>query len=111
MKRIDLSNYGVEISGPEGSHVEPYDMRTSARLVLLNPQAQLNAVELLANDDLAQKIGSTEGDELLLEDAEYAQLVSALDTVRGLRANDVQFVRRIKNAEDVDVEVKEDAGS
>jgi len=109
MRRIDLSSYTVEVAGtnPEGGpRTDNYNVRRSICLVLMSPQQQHGPEDVLDADMLCHKVRETEGETLLLEESEYKRLGSALDKIRGYSINDVEFVKRIRNAGEVPVMVK-----
>ena len=105
MRKIDLTEY--QVLADEGEDEEekflPYRVKKSLVNIMFNPALQLNGEELLARNDLARKIRSADSD-ILLEDSEWGQLVSAINTVRGLGEHDVEFARRILKAEVIEVE-------
>ena len=105
MKKLVLSDYRVEINGTDGTKTIPYHVRSAVVELLFNPELKLGAVELLKRDDLGKKI-LKEKDFILLEKPEYDQIKSACEFAKGFSKNDVELVRRILEAEEVDVEVK-----
>ena len=72
-------------------------------LALFNPALQLTAVQLLDTNDLADRIRIA-GETILLSLEEYATVRRAAEVATGYMENDVEFVRRILNAEEVEVE-------
>jgi len=113
MRKLNLKNYTVTIKIPDrlnpGQEIEaeyPFNMKDSAINVLFIPQLRLNGVELLKANVLGQKILACEGDEILLEDAEWQRLSAAITATQGLGRMEVEFVTRINNAEEVEVEPK-----
>ena len=82
-----------------------YGLKESMAALLFQPALKLNSVSLLRQDELAKKIIDS-GDELLLEEEEYLRLKVAVDTVQGLGQNDVELVRRIINAPEIEVTAK-----
>lgn len=108
MRQIDLSPYQVSVrDGAGNQQEEDYDVPGSLRTVLLHPQLQLTSDALLAHFDVVQKIEES-GGTVLLEEAEYQLLVQALAKIRGFQGNDVVFVRRVKDAPEVEVEAKDE---
>ena len=103
MRKLDLTEYEFEKVLPTGEVVKDfYKVKESLLILLYARQQGLNAVELLKRDDLARKIHDHAGAAILLEDAEFAQIDKALDSMSGLGREDVGFVRRIKEAPQVD---------
>jgi hypothetical protein len=106
MRKVDLSPYQVQVRDAAGQEKEEdYDVPGSLRTVLLHPQLQLTSDALLAHFDVVQKIEASDG-TLLLEEAEYQIVMQALAQIRGFQGNDVPFVRRLKEAPEVEVEAK-----
>ena len=105
MRSIDLSLYPVTFRTPQGEQTQDYDVKASLRGVLLSQQLQLDAASLLRNYEIAQKVGQADG-QLLIEEADYQVLSEALGRLRGFTENDVPFIRRIKDAPQVPVELK-----
>lgn len=107
MRKLNIANYQIEIFGDDDKLINsPYEFKHSLINVLFHPSLQLGAMELLDRDKLAQKILNCNGDSLLLEDAEYGKIRSALEEIRGFARADVEFVKRIMEAEQVEVTEK-----
>lgn len=113
MRKLNLKDYTVKTKVPDrmnpGQEVEaefPFHMKDSTINVLFLPQLRLNGVELLKANVLGQKILACEGDEILLEDAEWQRLSAALDKAQGFGKLEVEFVTRILEAEVVEVKPK-----
>ena len=113
MRKINLKNYTVTMKVPDrlnpGLEIEaefPFKMKDSLVNVLFVPQLQLNGVELLKANVLGQKILACEGDEILLEDAEWLRLSAAINAAQGFGRMEVEFITRINEAEVVEVEPK-----
>jgi hypothetical protein len=99
VRKILISDYKVIQDGKE----LPYPMREALAEVLFHPDLKLRALDLLKRDDLARKILNQSESHILLEDSEYSLIKSAVDVVQGFTRNDVEFVRRVLNAESVEV--------
>jgi len=107
MRQINLENYRVKVRDPQGNDGEVlYDVRNSMIEVLFSRDLQLSAREALNRDDLARKIRDSSDGSILLEEGEYSKLEKAVDTIKGFGRADVEFVRRILNAPQVEVEAK-----
>lgn len=108
MRKIDLSPYdfvGRNEVGEVASSV--FDVKESLLAILFQPALQLNGVEVLKRDKLAQKIDVADGC-VLLEDADYRIVEGAINKFKGFTRVHVEFVRRVVDAEEVSV--KEDSG-
>ncbi len=107
MKKIQLENYIIEILSTDGQKKgDAFKVRESMVNILLHPSLMLNGRELMNAHKLASKIEDTTEDFILLESDEYKRLITALDTIKGFGKNECEFVRRIYDAEDVDVQEK-----
>lgn len=103
MKKINTKSFNVDLLNKEGKlESQPYLVRESMVEILFHPNLKLKSIDLIKQDELAKKIIKAK-DELLLEDEEYARLKEALEKVEGLGRNDVEFVKRILDAESIDV--------
>jgi len=109
MRKLDISNYTVKGRNQEGEIIDaPYDVRASLISVLFHSDLRLGAVEALERDKLANKINDWKDGHLLLEDAEYEKIKGGIGVVKGFTRNDVEFVRRVLEAETVPVMEKKD---
>lgn len=103
-RKISLKNYNVTVKSPNNETKEiPYDIKESLIEILFNPELKLTARQLLKANDLASKIEKA-NDNILLNDVEYEKLKHALETVKGLTKNEIVLVKRVLQAEEVDVE-------
>jgi len=100
MKKIIISDY--DVTQPDGS-VLPYQVRDSLVELMLNRQLKLSGSELLRRNAVCSKILECEKDFFLMEEADYAKLKAAADAIEGLGKEDVELIRRIFEAETVDV--------
>jgi hypothetical protein len=99
MRKFDVTEYTITM---DNGQTLPYRVKDSAVTILFNPDRKLNAVELLKTNTLAERIMGAEG-HVLLEEADYAELKKACETVRGYGKEDVEFVRRVLEAPQVNV--------
>lgn len=107
MRALDLRPYHVPVpqrteSGEVTSVTFPYDVVESLIGLVYNPEQNLNGPELLRRHALAERIKAA-GEEFLMEEAEYEVIANAAKTFKGFRQTDVEFVRRILEAEEVEV--------
>lgn len=106
MKEIDLTPY--EIQG----HQDKFDPRIFLGEALLSPLLKLSGLDLLASFKLADKIQTCPTDKLLVDDKEYTKIKKVTDipamagAAMGFGRNEVEMVRRILEAPDVEVEKK-----
>lgn len=107
MRQINLSNYSVRVRDEKGEWTDlPYETKDSMIELLMARDLQLSGRELLNRDDLARKINDCTDGNILLEEEEWNKLVTTVETIRGLGRPDVELVRRILEAEKVEVEEK-----
>jgi hypothetical protein len=96
MKKIDLTPY----------YLGEQECSVTAGIVnlLFNPTLKLSARDLILQDALANKIEQA-GKSVLLEDAEYQRIKTAIESFSGYRRGDLPLVERVLNS--TDAEVKE----
>lgn len=69
---------------------------------MFHPSLGLSGRELLNRYYLSEKIESA-GNSVLLENSEYAIIESAFEKVKGFSQNDVELVKRVLEAEIVEI--------
>ena len=105
MRNLDLSDYPVEVYRDGKFVEEPYRF-TRSLIGILFMQEGLSADLILERDDIARKIKSgVATGTILLEENEYKQILGAVNAFRSYGQNDVELVRRVRNAPQVDVKV------
>lgn len=95
MKELDLRSYEFE-----GIKV---DVKKVLASLLFRPELKLSARDLITQAALAEKI-ELAGDSVLLEDAEYAKVKRPFDIVTGWGRGDLQLIKRVMDAVDVEIE-------
>ena len=106
MRKINTTTYKTTVRSISGEVKEvDYGVKDSLATILFHPGLKLNAIDLLKQNKLANKVLES-GDELLLEEEEYSRVKAALEVVTGLGKNDVEFVTRILEAETIEVTEK-----
>jgi len=110
MRILNLKDYTVKVKAPDqmnpGQEIDgefPYHFKDSVLNLLFIRELQLNGAELVKQNVLAMKLEACKDDEILLEEEEWARIKRAVDIFKGFNRNDVQFVERINNAEEVEV--------
>ena len=104
MKKLNLENYNIDVVATNGEKKQiPYDVKETVISILMHPKLGLNGRDLLLASELALKIEKCDESFILLEDEEHKKLVNAVNTIKGFNRNEVEFVKRILNAETVDV--------
>ena len=109
MRKIQLENYMVQMRDEKGDMVpKPYNVKESMVSCLLHPVLKLTGRELLLRGKLATQIEEAEIKEgkgfILVEEADYAKLKKAFETIEGFTKSDMELVRRVLEAEETDVE-------
>ena len=99
MRKIDLTDYIVEV---EGGKQIPYHVKDSIDVALFHPDLKLNSYGLMQNNKVAQKIKSAH-DSILLEETEYQNLRKSVESINGFLKQDIEFVRRVLEAPEVQV--------
>lgn len=93
---------------PEPASVDQqFQMKNSLVEILMARDNQLGGRELLERDKLGRRILDSNDGSILLEEADWNRLVRSAETVMGLGRQEVEMVRRIFEAEEVEVEEKE----
>ena len=108
MRKVAIKDYAVKARDQETGKVvdAPYSVKESIISILFLPALQLQAKELLERDKLANKINDAKDGFILLEDAEFKKVEDAVNAHKGFGKNDVEFVRRVLEAETVEVAEK-----
>lgn len=97
MKTLNIAPYAIVVApARDGSpeKVEPYPVK-DALINILFARPALKARDILERDAVARKILVAEGPDLLLEDAEFALVKDAVDTMEGFGRNDAELCRRV----------------
>lgn len=112
MFKIRLDTYIVQMANEAGALVPtPYKVKESLVSCFLHPALSLTGRELLLRAPLATRIEEVkivEGKgEILVEDSDYEKLQQAFETIQGFTRSDMELVRRVLEAEKVEVKEKE----
>ncbi len=109
MRRLNLKEYTEIVRNDEtGQDVElAYPVRNSLIDTLLAAQLGLSATEALDRDILARKIRACTEDTILIEEADHKKLLAAIETLTGWCRTDIEFLKRIKEAPEVNVKETE----
>jgi len=108
MRQFNLKNYDIEgLDGKREKVTVPYNVRDTLVNILFNPELRLGAKDLLSRDDLSRKILGCQEDTVLLEESEYQQILNAVNSIKGYGKSDIEFVKRVLECPQVQVETKE----
>ena len=102
MRKLDLTDYTVEVMTEEGAKNAPFPFKSNLIEVLFNPKLEISAIDLLKRDDIARAILAA-GDSMLLEESDYGIIKDAIERMRGYQRYAVEMVRRVIDAPRVDV--------
>ena len=107
MRQIKLDDYEVMVPDVASNNLvpKPYRVKESLVACLLHPVLNLTGRELLLRNKLAMSIEEA-GGSILLEESDYRKLKQAIETIKGFTKTDMELVRRVLEAEEIEVEVK-----
>ncbi len=103
---VDVTGAPVMRDGKPIKKKENVDVKDNLADMLFNPQLKLRPEELFEAKDLADKIRASE-DTLILDTKEMDAVKRAYNALRGLPEQLIEFLRRIKDAEEIELTVKE----
>jgi hypothetical protein len=112
MRKIELQNYMVKTPMPDGTfEPKPYNVKESIVSCLLHPALKLTGRELLLRNKLATRIEEAEivegNGSILVEEDDYRKLRQAFETIEGFTKSDMELVRRVLEAEEIEVAEKD----
>lgn len=112
MRKIELQNYMVNMRNLEGEmEPKPYNVKDSMISCLLHPALKLTGRELLLRGKLATRIEEAEivegNGHILVEEEDYRKLRQAFETIEGFTKSDMELVRRVLEAEEIEVKESE----
>ena len=108
MRKIELQNYMVKMPTADGNfEPKPYNVKESMVSCLLHPALKLTGRELLLRNKLATRIEEAEivegNGHILVEEEDYRKLRQAFETIEGFTKSDMELVRRVLEAEEIEV--------
>ena len=108
MRKINVNSYSIKVKDPSGQLIPmDYNVKEMIVGVLLHPTLGITGAELYVRMPIADKIKNADG-EVLLEEGEYAKVLSAVNTIKGFGMNDSEMVRRIVEAKEITVSETKD---
>lgn len=112
MRKIELQNYMVKVPAADGKFIpKPYNVKESMVSCLLHPALKLTGRELLLRNKLASRIEEAEivegNGHILVEEEDYRKLRQAFETIEGFTKTDMELVRRVLEAEEIEVAEKD----
>ena len=108
LKEYDFTGRVRDESGNIVTLTLPYDVKESLALILFNSELKLSIDESFRSKDLADKIRASENGNIIVDSAEMAKIKSAYNIVKGPGEHELEFFRRIKDAEEVEMEEAKD---
>lgn len=104
MRKIELQNYLVKLTRENGEvESKPYNVKESIISCFLHPALKLTGRELLLRGKLTKRIEEAAG-SILIEEENYRKLKQAFERIEGFTRNDMELVRRVLEAEEIEVE-------
>jgi len=115
MRKLIIKDYNVDGMDEQGTIITiPYNVRRSIDNVMLasGPMTsqQLSGSDLLRNARISQKITMCKEGFILLEESEYQIMRQSFESFKGYGRNEVELVRRVYEAEKVEVQEKKKKG-
>ena len=106
--KINLEDYEVEVptrdeSGQEKTVKIPYRVKQSFEAVIFNPALKLDGRQVILQNKVFEKIEKAEK-EVLLDSDDYLKTKQAFERFEGFRKADLILVKRVLEAEEVEVE-------
>lgn len=103
MRKIELQNYLVTLTRENGEvESKPYNVKDSIISCFLHPALKLTGRELLLRGKLTKQIEEANG-SILVEEENYRKLRQAFERIEGFTRNDMELVRRVLEAEEIEV--------
>ena len=105
MRKINLTNYMVQVRTQEGITEIPYDVKEALSNIIFHPELKLGGREIILRGKLGEKIDKADK-EIILEETEYNKIKQAFETVKGFGKNELELCKRVLEAELIEVEEK-----
>lgn len=102
MRKLDLTDYTVEVVTGEGVGNAPFPFKSNLIEVIFNPKLEIGAYDLLKRNEIAQAIMAC-GDSILLEESDYSIIKDAVERMKGYQRYAVELVRRVLEAPVVEI--------
>lgn len=106
--KVDETGRLVVVKGRPVKVADDFDVKGSLAGMLFNPELKLSVPESFDMKDLADKIRGA-NTHVLLDSAEMAKLKRAYDVVKSPPETALECLRRIRDAEKIEVKEVEDA--
>jgi len=105
MRKLNVENYINKIRTNEGFEDVEYPFKDSLIYMMFDRGLQLAGRRLLEQNVLAEKILKAEK-EIILEEAEYNQIKTAVEAFKGCARVEVELVKRVLECPEIDIEEK-----
>ena len=122
MRKISLIPYIVmegpmqRIPQPDGTIKDVklpdtmYEVKSSLANLLFIPDLHLDIRSAIEHDRIARKIEAAK-DEVVLEEVEYARIITAVDLFKEVSRKDLEFFSRIRDAPELDANTPTKGGN
>lgn len=81
---------------------DTYDVKQSIENMLMNPNLELTAYEIVRNANITKKIKDCNENEVTLEENEYEVLKKVIDEFKGYVAMDIELINKVSKAGKID---------
>lgn len=106
MRKINLEDYFVEVIQTDGTKQRlRMNVKEWISSMLFLPDLKLGGREVILRGKLSDKIEKA-GKEIILEDTDYTKVKIAFETFKGFQKPHIELVKRVLEAEEVEVEEK-----
>jgi len=103
MRKLNLEKYTISVRDNKGKiQLLPYDFKASVIELMFHPNLKLTGKALLETNIVAEKIMKADK-EILLEEADYNKIKSAVDRFEGFSKNEIELVKRITECPEIKV--------
>jgi len=106
MRKLNLESYTVSVRDTDGTmKLMPYSFKDSVIELMFHPKLKLTGKALLETNIVAEKIMKADK-EILLEEADYNRIKSAVDSFEGFSKNEIELVKRVTECPEIKVKEK-----
>ena len=85
----------------------PYSVKQSIVGILYSPDLRLTMREAINRKPLADSIENCQEDFIYITQEDYTKIKDSFDKTQGFGKDDVELLKRIDKAEEIDVDIKE----
>jgi hypothetical protein len=104
--KVDLRNYKVQVGEDDGKPVmDDYDVKDSLCRLLFHPDLKLTVEQAFQQKDLVDRIRAAKT-SVIVDFFEFQRMRAAYEILRSPSEDDLEFLRRIRDAELVEASPK-----